>query len=461
MLIWFLLAIFLFMYVVTYYAFGEDVICPAFILMTGYVGCILAACANIENWAIDLHWETVGVLVVGTLTFLLTAYFVFRFMRKHYSVFRGIVTDRSVIRVNDRHVKLFCLFQIVLMVLWVFVILHSTGDMFDGESWTERMVAFRHWSSYSTEWMNDGMFFLINQLAQVVSVSSWIFAYVLLHNYVLNHSLSENRYLILNLVLNVCFQILQGGRGGIVALIMACGMLYIFFDRKCNGRIFKITLWKIVKISGLVCFSAIAFYYAKALVGRGASDLDFSHVFEYITMYVGGPIQLLDMFLQNPVPASEIFGKETFYMFNTQMIRAGIIDAEPYIMHLEFRDAVTGAFLGNIYTSYRSYLYDFGIAGLIFMPMLASLIINFVYYKFRFDGNLLKYNFWGIFFAMSFYNIFIDFARGLFLVGLSFGLLKMFVIAVIVSSIVLKDYRLGLRFVWGIEPTGDRPPWVE
>lgn len=102
-------------------------------------------------------------------------------------------------------------------------------------------------------------------------------------------------------------------------------------------------------------------------------------VWTHVQIYLAGPIPLLEHFLQTPLSGGgDIFGQETFYGINSQLTKLGLLDIPLYSPHLEFRP---GVYLGgNYYTAYRSYLYDFGYAGLVLCPVLFSVLINGLYY---------------------------------------------------------------------------------
>lgn len=237
--------------------------------------------------------------------------------------------------------------------------------------------------------------------------------------------------------------LLGGGRLGIVQLVMYSIMLFILLSKKLRNINYNINFRMLVYGVFSVVVGGILFYYAKAIVGRGAADLSISKIFGYITMYVGGPIQLLDVFLFNPLESSNIWGKETFYTINTQLTRLGVLDIEPYIIHLEFRNATTGAFLGNIYTAYRSYIYDFGFWGLSILPIIFAVCVCSLYYKIVYDRTLARYSLWTLLWIIVFPVIFFDFVRCFFFANIvSFGTLKKMLMLIFLSYIFIKDFDL-------------------
>lgn len=169
--------------------------------------------------------------------------------------------------------------------------------------------------------------------------------------------------------------LLTGGRFNILILICAAMVIINVLWHRKNGWHRTVGIKFLFKATIAIILVFVGFYLLKAAVGRtNKSDL-----ITYITTYVGGSIQLLDMYLQDPIAPSEIWGKETFYALNIFLRKAGIFDFEPYIQHLEFRYP-NSVSIGNVYTAYRRYIYDFGYFGMIVLQSLFALIYG-VFYK--------------------------------------------------------------------------------
>lgn len=104
----------------------------------------------------------------------------------------------------------------------------------------------------------------------------------------------------------------------------------------------------------------------------------------YICCYIGGSIHLLDDFIKKPIDGSQIWGKETFYSIIRFIGQRFNIKDWIYISHLEFRYS-NGLNVGNIYTAFRKYIYDFGYFGVIWCTALVSFIYNQIYYTIKYS----------------------------------------------------------------------------
>ena len=439
-MIYLLLITFLLMLFLTYKKFDNDIIAPPVVLVAGYTFSIICASVNVENWGIDLHINTFLVLVYGTLLFVLTGYWVKKYIQKsNTETFKSNLVN---IEVNYKYLYLYIAFQILVMIIWVWGIYAVTDSLGNFDSFSERMVAFRKWNSYGTSWLDNYFYIFINQFNQISLLSPYLFLYIIIKSSFIN---KRNNIIVLSIsiIISLIQILFNGGRLNIISLALSSCLYYCVFYYQHNGKRFLLTGKLVFKFLLIFVVGSLGFYYSKAIVGRGASDLSMANIIPYLTMYVGGPIQLLDMFLQNPIEQSWIWGKEVFSTLNFQLIRFGFFNIEPYITHLEFRTATTGAFLGNIYTAYRSYIYDFGFIGLTILPVIFSSIVNYLYYKIVYSNKSNEISFLLLFYSLIFWCIFFDFVRCFFFTTIcSFRIVKQFVFLIILTSIFVKGFSI-------------------
>ena len=99
----------------------------------------------------------------------------------------------------------------------------------------------------------------------------------------------------------------------------------------------------------------------------------------YSLIYFSGGIRNLDQYLKEPTVAPQIFGEETFVQLHRNLyISYGI--GKDFVRYLEFR-GINGRNIGNIYTSYRRFYHDFGVLGVIFLPLIQGIVISLMYYR--------------------------------------------------------------------------------
>jgi len=143
----------------------------------------------------------------------------------------------------------------------------------------------------------------------------------------------------------------------------------------------------VAAIGVLALFSALRW-----LVGR-TNGADF---FSYITSYAGGSIQLFDLYLKNPAPSNGVFGQETFRGI-VSAIGRHFDNSLTFSWQLEFRYS-NGIMLGNVYTAFRYWIYDFGYVGWLIMLVLYAFIFTSLHKHVkthnpvgRFDAVLVVY----------------------------------------------------------------------
>lgn len=442
-MIYLLLIVFLIMLYLTFKKFDKDIIAPPVVLVAGYTLSIVCAVVNVKNWGIDLHLNTFFVLVYGTLLFVITGYIVKKWMEKKYTCYEVNNHQKLMpISIKTKYLYVYIAFQILVMIIWVWNIYTITNSLGYYENFAERMVTFRKWNSYGIDWINNYFYVFLNQFNQISMISPYLFLYIIVYNYFVNKNLHNSTFLFISIILSIMQIFLTGGRLNVIALFLSCCLYYFLFYYKYYNRRFLIDRKFLMKLFILLICGGIGFYYTKVIVGRG-DDINIGDIIPYLTMYVGGPIQLLDMFLQKPIEVSDIWGKEVFSTLNFQLIRFGILNIKPYIIHLEFRTAETGAFLGNIYTAYRSYIYDFGFIGLTILPIIFSGFVNYLYYMVIYKCKFSKVNLMFLFYSSIFWVIFFDFVRSFFFsVICSFIVIKQLIFLIILTAIFVKGFRI-------------------
>ena len=207
----------------------------------------------------------------------------------------------------------------------------------------------------------------------------------------------------------VC-SILTGGRNPLLQLLVAALMMYYLLKKKIQGYSRKFNRKFTFKLLSIVVIVLIAFSNMRFLVGRTNT----LNTFDYLAMYIGAPIKLFDMFIQNPPSkVHELFGQETFINLWTWL---GTFTHDSrmtgLIMNKEFR-TFNGLQLGNVYTAFREYYFDFGIVGVIILPFIHSVFFTTFYQKIsqnktnwkknEFDLQIILYSYLSV--ALVYYSI--------------------------------------------------------
>ena len=294
------------------------------------------------------------------------------------------------------------------------------------------MKTYREVSSYGILNEEDVMPKTISWGYLFITSSGFVWIYVIINNFLAIKKI--NKLLSCEFILCLCMSLLSAGRVQLIQYIIAMLSMYYILWRRKNGWNSSIGFKFIMKCLIGVCIILSIFSGLRTVVGRTSTQDPIS----YITSYIGGSIDLLDIFLQEPPVKSDIWGKETFYEFNRFVGRKFNKPELIYIGHKEFRDS-NGISIGNVYTAFRNYIYDFGYTGLIVLTCISSSIFSWMYnklkrkkYKEGIDILLLSYSY-------LVYSVFLMFyADYFFEMSISINTLKVFIFFQITQYIFAK-----------------------
>ena len=117
--------------------------------------------------------------------------------------------------------------------------------------------------------------------------------------------------------------------------------------------------------------------YAK-IMGR---NMQSNSIFDYLSVYLGAEVKNLDLFLQekNNIEKNTIWGSQTFIaIIATWGKKIGFNGYHEYKLDLPFR-SVNGVGLGNVYTTFYPYIYDFGYIGCIVLVAIMAILSQVCY----------------------------------------------------------------------------------
>ena len=366
---------------------------PSVLLCAVYVVCISFAIYNWDVWSMaDYSEEAAWLTFIAVGVFAVVGYLVdyFFFFKRKYVVGESTNPKNSIHEINVGLLFLWLnLIVCVVTVLWHLVEVRRIAG--GASNWFQMMSIYRAKASYGVLSENERMPFILLQMKKYVGVQGYLIAYILTNNIIARGIKRRDVLLIIPVLMMSIQVIVNAGRLEILQLfasIMASA--YILWHRKwgwnrnLSSKTVKIAFISLVSLLGV-------FYLSRGVVGRGG-DFDLLY---YVCIYVGGSIKLFDMYIKNPVAASPIWGKETFYTLNQFLSKFGN-GHDRYIRHLEFR-YVGGLNVGNVYTAPRRYIQDFGVSGMILLVIVFSFFMTYMYCKVKYskrryaDYSLLLY----------------------------------------------------------------------
>lgn len=363
-----ILALAIFMFLLSYITLGRDIFQPAVLVSASYIVSVLCAIMNQDLWKVNYHFYTFIVILIGLSVFYSANLCVYIITRKSRIDVGAEKQQLTPIKVSPIIFFAIIFFQLVTLVLYYNEVRKIGGT----GSFTDMMFSYRMATAYDTEENISGF---VSQLSKVSLVCSIVFLYIFIKNIFID-GIKGNFHYVYPVALYFFQAILTGGRFNLLIVVCSAILFYDVIYHKKYGMKKRLKLKSIVLIL-LFLFAAVFIFYAiRELVGR-KSDEDF---ITYVTTYIGGSIPLLDMYLQAPVASSDIWGKETFYTLLKNLRQLNLIDIPDYIVHLEFRSS-NGVNIGNVYTAFRRQIQDFGIFGMVVLQFLQGMLFCALYAK--------------------------------------------------------------------------------
>jgi len=412
-----------------------DLTWPSFVLTFGYVISSLFSNINAFIWDADIHFNTVILIIYSIFLFMVIGVVGKKLFCRNVLARNTTALEFCKIEIRKERVKIFIFLQIILL----FWLLYYIDFTVNGINNPNAMNLFRAWST-STSALRDVQFNLLVKSINIFSYTAYIFLYVIVNNFY--YDKSKDVLLFSSIMIGLITSLLLGARASVVIFfintLFFINILYFKKHKKC----YRVKCKDILIFIFAFVMSSIMFYLSKLVVGRGSISL--LGYIQHISSYAGGSIHSLDCFLLDTEVISDVWGKETFYAINLFLSKFGLFGIEPYTIHLEHRLMENGIFLPNVYTSLRSYLYDFGIMGLTFLVIFFSLVIHISYYKYAHNYSC-KFNFGLLVYSTIFHTIFFDFIRGYFYISVfSVG----FILQVLFLLLYCKLFLKRIRILW-------------
>ncbi|HFI0408425.1 TPA: O-antigen polymerase [Streptococcus suis] len=201
-----------------------------------------------------------------------------------------------------------------------------------------------------------------NFFSLIMYTTGYITIYIVVNNYLLTKKVDMIQ--ILTILFMLVNMYMGGSRSTIFRVLTFIAILFYFFSLR-NGLTIKqrTSLFRKVILFGVV--GLIFFILSIELYGRTNTY----GTFHYLFIYFGAPLWNLDRFIQLnqlPIP-TEFFGEQTFINFYRYL-------GEDIELKLPFVRANSEYGLGNVYTTFYQFVYDFGIIGVI---PLFSIIVGY------------------------------------------------------------------------------------
>jgi len=359
---------------IAFLAMDKDIISPAFLFTAPFCVAVIFAALYRKKWDLNIHLNTMLVLLLGCFLFVLTCFIV------HYTVGKNIrkrirngmiesVYESSntvvPIKIEAWKIVLFIVIQLISVYIVSMDMRRVVGKYGISGDFTNIMYYFREYHMHSD--YDVALSSIASNLRLFSIAGCYIWIYVLLNNFLCKKHKSNSILLIVSIVLGVINSIVLGARGEAIQLFVAVVVLYFFLQKKYNHWKAKVNFKQIFLITIMIGSIIFAFKFSGELLGRNTSTIS---AVDEVAKYFGAEIKNLDIYLEGHVKGTQISGSQTFgvilgWIDNKLGLDWNIETVLPF-------NKVNGISLGNVYTIFYPLIYDFGYLGIfILIPIIA------------------------------------------------------------------------------------------
>ena len=368
-MIWLLLVLLTLMLFLSFHLNQKDILSPAFIFTASFVFSVFWACLYAKEWELGLHMNTFLLLFFGILEFnVLCVLFHKLYIRCHSSF--GI-------HQNDYFAKLYIPSWLKLAYLAV-VAAVCAGTVFVLTRWaglplSKFIEAGRQYDNMKFDEVSSFKFPSWLSTGRVlVEAGCYWFGYDFFNRLICSRKFDWISFSIV--LLSIACNLLTGQRSGAFNLLLANAFFCFFIiQKKKNSKKFLSMRGLIVLV--LIVFAALgSFRTVGVLMQRNISK----NTMDYLAMYLGAEIKNLDIFLQGERPVSEIWGMQTFQPLILSLAPKFGYNIPSYNIDLPYQK-VNGFGLGNVYTIFYPFIYDFGYGGAFILVAFMAFLSQFSY----------------------------------------------------------------------------------
>ena len=396
-MIYLLATLLLLLLVLCYFLNKKELIAPSFVFVASFVFSIFWAIAFYDEWKLNtFHYNTFFVIFGGCTIFFVTTFIVSKIMNLFKK--KDISTNFEYIYISP-FIKITIL---LFMIFSSFIILKSVITAV-GYSWDnifEAIERFDYISKFSNEFIGISKY--ANCLRYISGAFTYWFLYIIINNAFNNKKIDILSIMIV--LIGMASSMTLGGRNYAVNVIISGISILFMILYKSKG--FSSKLSKKTKIAIIMIPILIIMVFPKLtnLVGRSFTT---SNTY-YLAIYCGAEIKNLDMYLEN-YESNIVPNKNnmTFISINN-WLGPKLGYTQPYKYDLPFR-SINEYTLGNVYTTFYAYIYDYGYIGIIILVPLMALILQFVYEKAKNTTLTNQPNIWILIYGYMFSSIVFSF----------------------------------------------------
>lgn len=366
----FLLAIYLILLaILSYHTSKNDIMSPTFILSVLFLFCDLFAIVGNMKWKVQISVELLTAFLVGMSALYLGELSIRVASKGRIISVKNTSSHSGRIDVSHGRMVIIIIIDILLLVLYYKRLVQIASSIGYSGSMLLQYVRI---ATISND-IRVGTFYTI--FLGIISASGYFCIYIITNNIFVAKDKPYfwgNFIYSIPIVIMITSSILSGARNGLIrilVIIFACALIQY---QEC---IKKVRVGKILTIGSITLGNfLILFANLGKLTGKTTVDNFIGVIMKYVGSSIVGLSSWLDKGL---VRSSEVFAGESFwgtrYLLNKFFPSVDV--GSQFLESIIF----PGGSGTNIYTAFRSYLFDFGWIGLSLIMFLIGLVFNACY----------------------------------------------------------------------------------
>lgn len=377
-----MLSIFL---IISYILSNHDILSPPVVFCVAYLIAALFALFYKYDWLFFMSTETLLVLFIGTLFFIVGYFCGFGKISKNDSI------SIRYIKIKKWKTMLFVLAEILLL----YGTLQYINSISNFPELSDRIAAYYAYRASGMDYMIGNRPFYYTYLNAFCTAGLFVYLYKVANNYIGFNSISVLDFLVI--IIGVIITLMSGSRGESIMVFLAILVYFYVIWRKKNGGSLFLSTRNIGK--GLVATIIVLIFFVSVTSLQGRDDTKavedesignkVQFFFDYMSVYCGAELKLLDQFIEEN---NFTFSDSTYmgmYTFSEMGKNLHKLTQDPNWEAVEYRPLLTvnGVFIGNVYTTYRAFLEDGGLLGVAIFSAVFGGVIGKLYKK-SYESNI-------------------------------------------------------------------------
>lgn len=407
----------------------RDIFSPACIMCETYILATFCAILSIDKWNINLHNNTVFIIILGIISFVIVSLIVNIYFKNKNKEKKEKEKELKFIKYHKKTMLVLIAIQAGCLLVYLYFFIKALGDLSKFDNLNYLMRYFRFFVDAEKDIPT-----IVNQLLKYSKALAYICGYIFIHNKFVEIKTKEkayDNYLLSAILIFMITSLLTAGRFEMMILILSLVVMWYIVMLYYSNK--GLTANTFVKLVFVLILAILLFSVSKTIVGRQGNG----SVIDDFAEYFGGSIEIFDVYLQEEIKVTnkqELFSGLLKLLQQFKLIDFPLVDTG-----LATYVESNGNVVGNVYTGLRRMHHDFGVFGVMIFQMIMSLVITIYYEKIKNMRKIDNISLSIIFYSAISFSIFLhSYSEFFFSTIISFNYIAFFVLLYIIKYCVTK-----------------------